>query len=159
MPGLSGSSGMLKMGCPGSRAQVAITEMLPAAVRLRHPFCTTSLTATRSPGQPSITSIYLYCPTLSNRAQAQRYKGRSCLWPLRSKGWETKRQNPASLGGEWVKPQQSWAVALPQRYAASHRLPQLLLSTQRTLDRVSPQMLCQLDTSSLNSPITLEGRG
>lgn len=71
MPGLSGSSGMLKMGCPGSRAQVAITEMLSAAVKLRHPFCTTSLSAPRSPGQPSITSIYLSWPTLSNRAQAE----------------------------------------------------------------------------------------
>lgn len=32
-----GSSGMLKMGCPGSRARAVITEILPAAVWLRDP--------------------------------------------------------------------------------------------------------------------------
>lgn len=45
MPSLPGSSGMLKMGCPSSRAQAVIREMLPAAVRFGGPYCTTSAMA------------------------------------------------------------------------------------------------------------------
>lgn len=94
--------------------------------------------------RPALYNLHIpFLPNALQQSLGPKVQGQILSLATQKQRLGNKEAKSSKPWGEWARPQQSWAVALPQRYAASHSLPQLLLNTQRTLDRMSPQLLYQ----------------